>query len=96
MGLSVVTYALCKKYADSKLAQANGQKESKVVQELPTSNIDKNAIYYVIKKKPTGEVSHADMMMYVDNNWEKIGSTEMKDSEVESISETTITSLFED
>ena len=51
MGLSVVTYALCKKYADSKLAQANGQKESKVVQELPTSNIDKNAIYYVIKKK---------------------------------------------
>ena len=36
------------------------------------------------------------MMMYVDNNWEKIGSTEMKDSEVERIGETAITSLFED
>jgi len=60
-----------KAYVDSKLSAVV---KRSVVQELPSSDIDENTIYMVPNDDPqTGDVY--DEWIYVNNNWEHIGST---------------------
>ena len=60
-----------KAYVDSKLSAAV---KRSVVQELPSSDIDENTIYMTPAEDPsTGNVY--DEYIYVNNSWEKIGST---------------------
>lgn len=46
-----------------------------VVQELPVSDIDDNTIYMVAKTGSTGDIY--DEYLYVNSNWEHIGSTDV-------------------
>lgn len=46
-----------------------------VVQSLPTTNIDPHTIYFISNSGSTGNIY--DEYMYVNNNWEKIGTTEV-------------------
>jgi hypothetical protein len=46
-----------------------------VVEELPTEEIDENTIYMVSKVGSTGDVY--DEYLYVNSNWEHIGSTDV-------------------
>ena len=49
--------------------------EVSVVQSLPTTNIDTHTIYFISNSGSTGNVY--DEYMYVNSNWEKIGTTEV-------------------
>ena len=51
----------------------SGALKRSVVQTLPSSSIDGNTIYMVPNNGSSGNVY--DEYLYVDNNWEKIGST---------------------
>lgn len=49
----------------------------KIVDELPSSNIDTHTIYFLRRKTPSGEADYYYEYMYIDNLWELIGSTEL-------------------
>jgi len=46
-----------------------------VVQSLPTTNIDTHTIYFISNSGSTGNIY--DEYMYINNNWEKIGTTDV-------------------
>ena len=47
-----------------------------IVEELPTEDIDPNTIYMILRTDP-GESDIYDEWMYIDDNWELIGNTEI-------------------
>ena len=47
-----------------------------IVQELPTQDISTKTIY-MVPKNPSGEDNYYTEYMYINNNWEKIGDTEI-------------------
>ena len=47
-----------------------------IVEELPTEDIDPNTIYMILRTDP-GESDIYDQWMYIDDNWELIGNTEI-------------------
>ena len=49
--------------------------EVSVVQSLPTTNIDTHTIYFISNSGSTGNIY--DEYMYINNNWEKIGTTDV-------------------
>lgn len=62
-----------KQYADDLIS---GALKRVIVEELPTEDIDLNTIYMVLR--PESEPNNIyDEYMYIDNEWEKLGSTEI-------------------
>lgn len=49
--------------------------EVSVVQSLPTTNIDPHTIYFIFNSGSTGNIY--DEYMYINSNWEKIGTTDV-------------------
>lgn len=49
--------------------------EVSVVQSLPTTNIDPHTIYFISNSGSAGNIY--DEYMYINNNWEKIGTTDV-------------------
>lgn len=47
-----------------------------IVQELPTQDISTKTIY-MVPKNPSGEDNYYTEYIYINNNWEKIGDTEI-------------------
>lgn len=47
-----------------------------IVQELPTKDISTKTIY-MVPKTPSGEDNYYTEYMYINNNWEKMGDTEI-------------------
>lgn len=90
MGLSVETYALVKKYTDAKasktLQDAKEYAEAlvsqvsefkiKIVDSLPTEDIDLHTIYFIKIIDPFGKDNGYYEYMYIENKWELIGSTD--------------------
>lgn len=65
-----------KSYVETAIRGAeSGLLKRSVVQELPTSDIDEDTIYMVAKTGSTGDVY--DEYLYVNSNWEHIGSTDV-------------------
>lgn len=65
-----------KSYVETAIRGAeSGLLKRSVVQALPTSDIDENTIYMVAKTGSTGDVY--DEYLYVNSNWEHIGSTDV-------------------
>lgn len=67
-----------KQYVDNTISSAIGNVNSfeyEVVSTLPTTSIKDHTIYLVAKTGETNDVY--DEYMYINNNWEHIGSTEM-------------------
>lgn len=103
MGLSVVTLALAKQYADEVAAAGSREaleqaveeavRQSKlytdealshitsfkvqIVESLPLSDIDEHTIYFLRRRKPSGETDFYYEYMYINQAWELIGSTEL-------------------
>ena len=103
MGLSIVTLALAKKYADAVAAAGSTEaldktikeavRQSKIytdealsnitsfkvqiVESLPLSDIDEHTIYFLKRTKPSGEMDFYYEYMYINNQWELIGSTKL-------------------
>lgn len=103
MGLSIVTLALAKKYADAVAAAGSTEALDKAIEEavrqskiytdealsnitsfkvqivesLPLSDIDEHTIYFLKRTKPSGETDFYYEYMYINNQWELIGSTEL-------------------
>ena len=72
---SLTDYAT-KSYVETIIRGAeSGLLKRSVVQALPVSDIDENTIYMVAKTGSTGDVY--DEYLYVNNNWEHIGSTDV-------------------
>lgn len=72
---SLTDYAT-KSYVETIIRGAeSGLLKRSVVQTLPVSDIDENTIYMVAKTGSTGDVY--DEYLYVNNNWEHIGSTDV-------------------
>jgi len=72
---SLTDYAT-KSYVETAIRGAeSGFLKRSVVQALPTSDIDENTIYMVAKTGSTGDVY--DEYLYVNSNWEHIGSTDV-------------------
>ncbi len=64
-----------KKYVDDKIAAINTLKRA-VVETLPVTDIDPNTIYMILKTSP--ELHNVyDEWMYINNEWELIGTTEV-------------------
>ena len=67
-----------KGYVDGAISSAIGNVNSfnvSVVQSLPTENIDTHTIYYIAN---SGTATNAyDEYMYINNNWEKLGTTDI-------------------
>ncbi len=62
-----------KQYADDLIS---GALKRVIVEELPTEDIDLNTIYMVLR--PESEPNNIyDEYMYIDDEWEKLGSTEI-------------------
>lgn len=59
-----------KKYVDDAIAAA-GHLKREIVQALPTTNIDTNTLYMVLAQ--SGD--HYEEYMYVNGNWDMVGST---------------------
>lgn len=60
---------------------AAGHLKRQIVSSLPTSDIDTNTIYMILKA--TAETNNAyDEYMYINSAWEKIGSTETNISSI--------------
>ena len=76
MGLSVITYALAKKYTDEKFSKFIGF-NIQIVDTLPLTDIDTHTIYFVKRTSPSGEADYYYEYMYINNKWELIGSTEL-------------------
>ena len=64
-----------KKYVDDAIA-ATGTMKKEIVPQLPTTGIDANTIYMVPSSSASTN-NHYDEYMYINNQWEKIGSTEV-------------------
>lgn len=73
---SLTDYAT-KSYVETVIRGAeSGFLKRSVVQALPVSDIDEDTIYMVAKAGSTGDVY--DEYLYVNNNWEHIGSTDVE------------------
>lgn len=72
---SLTDYAT-KSYVETAIRGAeSGLLKRSVVQALPTNDIDEDTIYMVAKTGSTGDVY--DEYLYVNSNWEHIGSTDV-------------------
>ena len=47
-----------------------------IVEELPTEDIDTHTIYLILREEPEGN-NYYDEYLYINNSWEKIGSTDV-------------------
>lgn len=68
------TYEIEDSTARSAISNINSFSVS-VVQTLPTTNIDTHTIYFVSNSGSSGNIY--DEYIYVNNNWEKIGTTDI-------------------
>lgn len=74
--LSIVTYALAKKYTDEAFSKFIGF-SIEIIEELPPTDINTHTIYFLKKSKPSGEADFYYEYMYINDKWEIIGSTEL-------------------
>lgn len=70
----IATTAFVQSAVSSAIGNVNSFEVS-VVQSLPTTNIDPHTIYFISNSGSAGNIY--DEYMYVNNNWEKIGTTEV-------------------
>lgn len=73
--MDIVTLVLAKKYTNSKFKEM-ANFSVKIVESLPTSNIDTHTIY-LVPKGSSEEENYYNEYIYVNNTWELIGSTQI-------------------
>lgn len=73
--MDIITLSLAKKYTDKKVVEmATTGFVPTLVDELPTTNISAHTIYLVPAPGAEGQDIY-DEYLYVNNKWEKIGTT---------------------
>ena len=65
-----------------------------IVDSLPETDIDPHVIYFLKKENPSEKNDIYYEYMYINNFWELIGSTDGKISDIDTVTEAQINSLF--
>lgn len=73
--MDFITLALAKKYTNSRIKDMSNF-SVKIVEKLPTSNIDTHTIYF-LPRTDTKDTDFYYEYMYINNLWELIGSTQI-------------------
>lgn len=85
MSISIETLALAKKYTDKTIANIVDivpKLQIKIVDSLPTQDIS-DSIIYLLRNDNENENDLYDEYIYLENKWEKLGTSSMSKDEGE-------------